>query len=309
MRPAVLEAERRPPPISRPRLYLLIALMVALWSANFIIGKVAAREFPVLTLSGLRVALAALILLAAFAARQGLSGFAVLRREWKLMTLLALFGVVFNQVFFIAGLKYTSVAHSSLIISLGPVFVLIIARLHGLEEFTALKVVGLALSLAGMVVLGGERSMVGGRQGPGPSLLGDLFAMAGSLAFAYYVVIAKEVTPRFDSLSMNTFTYALGALMLLPVTVGGLLTGGAAGVSGKAWLAMVYMAACASVAAYVIFYYALRFISATRMTALSYLQPVLATLLGLFLLKEPITARLLLGAAVVFTGVYLTEKG
>lgn len=301
----MLKAERGPLPVSRARLYLLIALMVLLWSANFIIGKVAVREFPVLTLSGLRVMLAAAILLAFFTARNGLGGFAALRREWKLMALLGLFGVVFNQVFFIAGLKYTSVAHSSLIISLSPVFVLVIARLHRLEELSTMKIAGLAMSMAGVAVLAGER----GGQGPGPSLLGDLLAIAGSISFAYYVVIGKEVTPRFDSLSMNTFTYALGALMLAPVTVGGLLRGGAAGVSGKAWLAMVYMAACASVAAYVIFYYALRFVSATRMTALSYLQPVLATLLGLFLLKEPITPRLLVGAAVVFAGVYLTEKG
>lgn len=301
----MLKAERGPLPVSRARLYLLIATMVLLWSANFIIGKVAVREFPVLTLSGLRVMLAAAILLAFFTARNGLAGFAVLRREWKLMALLGLFGVVFNQVFFIAGLKYTSVAHSSLIISLSPVFVLVIARLHRLEELSTMKIAGLAMSMAGVAVLAGER----GGQGPGPSLLGDLLAIAGSIAFAYYVVIGKEVTPRFDSLSMNTFTYALGALMLAPVTVGGLLRGGAGGVSGKAWLAMVYMAACASVAAYVIFYYALRFVSATRMTALSYLQPVLATLLGLFLLKEPITTRLLVGAAVVFAGVYLTEKG
>lgn len=305
MVPAVLAAEHRPPPVSRARLYLLIAAMVLMWSANFIIGKVATREFPVITLSGLRVLLAAAILLAFFTARHGLAGFAQLRREWKLMALLALFGVVGNQVFFIAGLKYTSVAHSSLIISLSPVFVLIIARLHKLEELSAMKLAGLALSLAGVAVLAGER----GGPGPGASLLGDLLALTGSVSFAYYVVIAKEVTPRFDSLSMNTFTYALGAVLMLPVTLGGVLTGGASGVSAKAWLAMVYMAACASVAAYVIFYYALRFISATRMTALSYLQPVLATLLGLFLLKEPITARLLVGAAVVFAGVYLTEKG
>lgn len=305
----MLEAEHRPLPISRARLYLLIALMVVMWAANFIIGKIAVREFPVLTLSGLRVALAAGILLAVYTARHGLAGFAVLRREWKLMGLLALFGVVFNQALFIAGLKHTSVAHSSLIISLGPVWVLIIARLHGLEELSALKIVGLAVSLAGMAVLAGEGGIGRNRLGPGPSLLGDFLAAAGSLAFAYYVVIGKEVTPRFDSLSMNTFTHALGALLLLPVTLGGLLTGGAAGISAKAWLAMGYMAACASVASYLIFYYALRFISATRMAALSYLQPVLATLLGLFLLKEPITLRLLIGAAVVFSGVYLTERG
>ncbi len=57
------------------------------------------------------------------------------------------------------------------------------------------------------------------------------------------------------------------------------------------------------------FCYALRFISATRMAALAYLQPVVAIPLGLVLLEEPVTGHLLVGAAVVFLGVYLIERG
>ena len=304
VRPAVWEAEHRPPPIGRGWLYLLVAAMVLMWTANFIVGKVAVREFSVLALGGLRIQLASAILLAVLVARRGLAGLEPLRREWKLMALLALSGVVLTQCLFVAGLKYTSVAHSSLIISLGPVFVLVLARLHGLEELSALKVLGLGVSLAGMAVLVGER-----HPGQAPSLLGDLLAATGCLAFSYYVILSKEVTPRFDSLALNTYTFLVGGLMLVPVSLAAVAAGGLSQVTWKGWLAMVYMSVCASVLAYLIFYYALRFISATRLTALSYLQPPLATFLGFVLLKEQVTLRLLVGAAVIFTGVYLAERG
>jgi drug/metabolite transporter (DMT)-like permease len=300
----VLEVEHRPPPISRFWLYTLVGSMVMMWTLNFIIGKIALREFGLWTLGGLRIEIACALLLGLFLARRGWAGFQPLRRDWKLLLLLSLFGVGCNQVLFIAGLKHTSVAHASLIVSLGPVFVLVLSRLHGLEQLSGPKIAGMAVSLAGLALLAGEQ-----HNGSGPTLLGDFFGVAGSLSFAYYVILGKEVTPRFDSLSLNTFFYVLGAAMLLPVTVAGLASGGASHVSWKGWLAMAYMAVFCSVIAYLIFYFALHYVSATRLATLSYLQPPIATLLGLLFLKEVITIRLIAGAAVIFAGVYVTEKG
>ena len=305
---AIAAAERQTPPVTWPGLYLLITLMVAMWSANFIIGKIAVREFSAWTLSGIRVTVAAFMLAVLFTVARGWAAWGAMFRDWRLMTWMSVFAVVLNQGFFIGGLKYTSVAHASLIISLGPVFVLIIARLHGLEELTPLKIAGLVVSMVGVGILGTERQATA-IAGQGPTLFGDLIAIAGAAAFAYFVVAGKELTGRYDSLTFNTFTYVIGAAIMLPVTVITALAGGAAGATPKAWLAMVYMAAAASVAAYLIFYYALKFVSATRLSALAYLQPVIATALGFLLLKEPVTMRLVLGALIIFAGVYLTEKG
>lgn len=302
--PEVLEAEHRRPSVSWPGLYLLVAAMVLIWSCNFIIGKIATREFSVLALAGIRIQVAALILLVIFTARRGPAGFAELRMNWKLMALLGLFGVAGNQGFFVLGLNYTSVAHSSLIVSLGPVFVLVLARLYGLERLSRLKISGLALSMAGVAILVGEH-----HNGQHSSLLGDCFIASGSLAFACYVILSKEVSARFDSLSLNTFTYLAGAVMTIPLTAAGLALGGTARVTWHGWLAMLYMAAFSSVAAYLIFYYGLQYIPATRMSAFSYLQPPIATALSFVLLAEPITLPLVAGGLVIFTGVYLTEKG
>ncbi len=71
---------------------------------------------------------------------------------------------------------------------------------------------------------------------------------------------------------------------------------------------MVYMAAFASVAAYLVYYWALRYLAASRLAAFSYLLPVMATLLGVLLLpEERVTGHLLGGGALVLVGVYLAE--
>ncbi len=286
----------------------MLSVMVGVWCGNFVIAKVALREIPVLGLTALRVALGALILWPIFFLVRPPGEIERLRRDWKNILALSLFGVTFNQFFFLAGLKNTSAAHSSLLISLSPVFVLLIARMHGLERLTFLKVAGIVTSLAGIVVLTTERA-VGRGGGSGPTPLGDLYAVLGAVAFAYFTVLGKEITPRYGSVTINTVTYSVGALTLAPGATVQLWQAGLSGVSTEAWLALLYMAGGASVLAYLIFYYALRRIAATRLVALSYLQPVIVTLLGALFLRERITGPLVAGAAAILTGVYMTQRG
>src|SRR3989304_9054187 len=89
-------------------------------------------------------------------------------------------GLALNQAGFTVGLHHTTVSHSSLIISLTPLFVLILASRMQLERFTRQKLAGMALSFAGVGVLTLEHG-AGTRN---PTFLGDLFTFRGSLPLA-----------------------------------------------------------------------------------------------------------------------------
>ena len=298
------------------KLYALIAIMVACWAGNFIVGKVALKEWPPFPLAAVRVTVAALILLAIFAlSRQGIRNApdgpgapalssTVAHRDWLKWAELGLYGVALNQVFFVLGLNYTSVAHSALIISLGPILVLVIARLKGLEAFTAGKIIGMALSFAGVTFLVLEH----GLSFHTGTLRGDLLTFLGSFSFALYTVASKEVAARYTSLEMNTFSFLAGALLILPIGIPTLIGFNWARISWRGWASLLYMSVFASVVAYLIFYYALKFISASRVVAFSYLHPVLATLGGVILLGEPVTHHLVVGGSAVLAGVYLAER-
>jgi drug/metabolite transporter (DMT)-like permease len=68
------------------------------------------------------------------------------------------------------------------------------------------------------------------------------------------------------------------------------------------------MALLPSVICYLIYYYALAHMEASRLSAFNYLLPVLATVMGIFLLDEHITLSLVLSALVIFSGIYLVER-
>lgn len=286
-------------------LYVLLLLMVLTWSANFIIAKFTLRELPPFALLFLRVFFSNLILLALYFGSGRYRRRPLRRADLRWFALLGLCGIALNQTGFTVGINYTTVSHSALIISLTPIFVLVLATRMKLEPLTAPKVAGMAISFLGVAILTLEH----GAGANSPTFTGDLITLGGALAFALYTVYGKQVSDRYDTLSLTTFIYLAGFLVVLPLAGWQLFRVEWAQVSWRGWLGVFYMAAAASVLAYMIFYYALTKIEASRVIAFSYLQPVLATLLGILILSERVTPYLLTGGPLVLIGVYLAEGG
>jgi drug/metabolite transporter (DMT)-like permease len=290
-------------------LYALIFLMVAFWSGNYIAGKIALRAFSPLFLAGLRIGLAGLMMLPLYwwervAGRPSRPPEASSLPHILQLLILGLFGVTLNQVFFVVGLSRTSVAHAAILIGLTPIQVLIIAGLRGQERITARKAAGMAIALAGVALLKAFDP-----PGAGATRFGDFIVLLAGLCFALFTVFGKEVTARYSTITMNTYAYVGGGLALLPLTLWEGARQPLAQASAGAWMAAVYMALFPSVIAYLIYYHALAHMSASRVSAFSYLQPVFASIMGVALLGESVGAPVVAGGAVILTGVYLAERG
>jgi drug/metabolite transporter (DMT)-like permease len=289
-------------------LYSLILLMVFFWSANFIVVKFVLREFPALLVASLRLALAGLLMLPVYAweARQSP------REPWtrnEILELLGLgvLGVALNQLFFIFGMTRTSVGHAALVISLTPMLVLIIATAVGQEHLRPRKIAGMLVAAFGISMM---NFLPGRITGPnGPTFLGDLCVFLAGLTFAIFTVAGKHVSERHSSITVNTFGYVCGGLALAPLGIWQGLHFGFGQVSARGWVAVFYMALFPSVISYLIYYYALKHMPASRVSAITYLQPLIATALAVLLLGEHVTPPLLAGGAVIFSGVWLAERG
>lgn len=285
-------------------IYLLLLLMVLAWSANFLIAKVTLRELPPFALLFFRVLFSNLILLV-MALQRGSRRPRLQKGDWRWFGLLGFFGIAMNQLGFTLGVFHTTLAHSSLIVTLTPIFVLILATWMKLESLTATKVTGMMVSFAGVAVLTLEQ----GQGASGPTFLGDAIALGSSVAFAIYTVYSKQVSQRYDTLGITLFSYLAGLAFVIPLTAWELAEVNWHAVTWRAWAGVVYMAAVASVFAYMIFYFALSRISASRVIVFAYLQPVLVTLLGILFLAEALTPYVLTGGGLVLLGVFLAERG
>lgn len=274
------------------------------WAANIVAAKVVLRGFAPLAVVQLRVLGAAVLFAITFAMVRGRPPLRDFRWQWGTIPVLALTGVTFNQLFFIGGVARTSVAHTGLITALGPVIVLVIACLIRLEALTVTKFVGMLVSFTGVAVLSIRRTGLG----DGAHWLGDLLILGASAVFACFTIQAKKVAERCDPLTLNTAIYGLGTLMMLPFGARAVLATPWSAVTGREALALAYMVVFGSVVPYTIYFYAMSELAASRVAAFSYLQPVIATSLGIWFLAEALTARLVGGGVLILLGVYLTER-
>jgi drug/metabolite transporter (DMT)-like permease len=221
---------------------------------------------------------------------------------------LGFLGVTVNQVCFTIGLHYTSVTHSAIIVGMGPIYALVLAVLFRLESATFRKILGMTVSLLGVMLL----ATSGDSAHHSTTLLGDFITFIGSLGFAFYAVLGKRVAARYDALTMTTYNFLFGALFVLPIAINRVIAIGPVSnwlaIPWPAWASLIYMALFSSTVAYLFYYWLLRYLEVTQLAAYNYLLPVSATLLGILFLGERGSWAELLGGGLVLAGVYFVES-
>src|SRR5258708_13934165 len=135
---------------------------MAIWAVNYLTVKFALRSFEPLPLASFRVVAASAFMLPIYPIAARLRAFSAdLKAHKQPRTLrdlftfayLGFFCIGLNQMCFTVGLRYTSVAHSSLILGMGPIWALILSVLFRLEKLTLGKFLAMTVSFIGFAIL------------------------------------------------------------------------------------------------------------------------------------------------------------
>lgn len=294
------------PDSHRPSSFLLgLSLFVILlvWSFNYLAGKIALRHMDALALASFRMELAAVIMLPIFFGRGG--KLPLRPRDIWVFIYLAVFGIIINQGGFILGLSYTTSQHSVIIIAIGPIIVLLLAVGMKLEFLTASKILGMGISFLGVILLETER----GVPAHSPLLLGDFITLVGVIGYSIYAVLGKKMATQYDPFTLSAGNIAASAVIMAPLAIRQAMHVDLSNIGWAGWAGMAYMAIFSSILAYTIFYWVLRYMEASRVSAVNYFQTVIVIVLASLFLGERPSEHLLLGGALVLVGVYLTERG
>jgi len=265
--------------------HLAMLLQSLLSAGTYLAAKRALADLSPFEIALFRFALAG----AFYAALWRWSGVRIARRDLLALAGLGVLAIPVNQGFFLYGMSLTTPGHGALLYALAPVFVFLFARWRLGERATRLKIAGVALAFAGVVVVLAGRGAVG-LDVAARGLLGDLLVLVAVLASTGAAI-------------------ATGSAVYLPfgVAMSDLSAFGRA--TAGAWSSILYLALLQSVLAYLLYYWALRRSEASRVAIWSNTQPVLAAALSWALYGEPVTGTFALGGAMVIGGVVLTERG
>jgi O-acetylserine/cysteine efflux transporter len=285
------------------RRFVVVAfsLLVLFWGSSFAVVKIGLDYSPPSLFAGLRILLGGLAMVLAAILWGGSPN---LRRDWPVFLLLALFNAVLFVGLQTYAILYLPSGSAAVLVYLQPILVGVLAWLILGEPLSAVKLVGLLLGFSGIVAVslgsftGAENAI---------STVGIIFGAGSALSWALGTVYFKKYEARISTLWAVTMTFLVGGMVL---TVLGLLVERWKDISwsGVFVASLLYSGLVGISLAWVIWFALVRAGEASRVAAYVFAVPLSAVLIGVVILGEPLGYTLLVGAALVLSGIYLANR-
>ncbi len=279
----------------------LVAVQIFFGSAA-ILGKFALAAFPPFAIVGFRVAGAAL----AFGLLQRLSGSLRLERRghYLYFALFACFGVIFNQLLFFKGLSLTTATNTSLLAVMIPVFAILVSVIIGNDKLTWLKVLGTITAGGGVIYLIDPANA----SFSSATTQGDILVILNSMSYATYVAVSKRLITHYGALKSIAWLFLFASIINIPVGLLSLSTVDVSQISLTAWLALAAIVVFPTIMAYYWNAWALARVEPSVVAVYIYLQPLIGTILAIYVLGEAWKPRIFTAMALIFTGVFLVTR-
>ena len=305
--PLMPKVENRPTLFARlTGIDAALLAVVFIWGFNFVVMKSVFNENSLapLAFNAVRLTLAALLLLVVLFVKEGWQPMP--RRDWLEIAGLGVLGNALYQIPFILGLELTTPENSSLLIATIPIWAALLAKILGWERISGRVWAGILLSFAGVVLVALASSQEFSLNSL--SFLGDLLTLAAAICWAGYTVFSKGLLVKYSPLRLSALTLAVGVLGLWTVALPSVLDIRWEGISGWAWVAIVYSGALSIALCYVIWAAGVKHVGAARTAVYNNLVPVVTFIAAYATLQQPIALLQIVGGVIVLTGVWLTVR-
>ena len=225
-------------------------------------------------------------------------------KEWYFLILLSLLGIVLNTAFFTKGLELTTPAHASLISCMIPVITFLFAWILGRESLNRYKSLSLVVAMAGALIL----MEIDKLDISSDLFVGDILIFINFTCFGLFLVLSKSMIEKHSSLGLSVLVMSIGALLLFPVAVYGILNNWESWLNLSWWIyfAAFYSIFFATVITYSLNYYAMEYVDSSKVALFIYFQPVVAGSLSVAIGKDEITTRLILSSILIMLGLLLS---
>jgi drug/metabolite transporter (DMT)-like permease len=277
--------------VSRKGWALFIALCV-IWGIPYLLIRVAVEELSAPALVFFRTAPAALIM-APFAFRRGALG--VILQHWRWVVAYTFVEIAVPWLLLFHAEERISSSLAGLLVAAVPLIAVVVYRLVGhTERIDARRRVGLVIGFVGVAALVGID--VGGSD---PLAMLEMLGVAVCYATGPLIISRRlhglpSLAVIAASMVVTAALYATPALLDLPATV-----------SADTVAAVATLTLVCTVLAFILFFELIREVGPARSTVITYINPLVAVLLGVALMGEPFTTGIALGLPLILIGSVL----
>jgi drug/metabolite transporter (DMT)-like permease len=284
-----------------PRFVLIVWWITCLiWSSVWLCIKIGVRDVPPATFASVRLVIALLVLLSVIALR----GQPLPRRprDWLMIGATGFLLLGLNYALLYWGAQYITSGLSAVLQASTPAFGLMFAHvLLDDERFTGWQVSGLLLGMLGVGVIFADQLHATGHA----AFWGSLAVTASALCVALGYVVVKKHGAHLRPIELTAGQMLAGLAPLLAIVFTREGNPLAVRWTTPAIVSVLYLALAGSVIAFWLNYWLLKRIGATKLLAMSLVEPLIAVLLGAIVLREGLPAGTLLGGACILASTWI----
>ncbi len=228
------------------------------------------------------------------------------RKDWWRFIACAIFGMVLNMNTFFKGLELSTPINSSVIITLSPVFLLVLSAFVLKERITLLKGLGVFLGLVGalVLILFGVKSQANAPNIP----LGNLLFLVNALSYACYLVFVKKLVGKYKPITLLKYLFLIAFIINIPIGGSQLSEVVWSGLDFSSIWKIAFVVIATTVLTYLFNIYALKQLSPSTIGVFIYLQPLVAAIYAMVTGADQLTTLRIIAATLIFAGVYLATR-
>jgi drug/metabolite transporter (DMT)-like permease len=278
--------------------YFACISAVLLWSASFIATKVAYGTFAPIQLGVVRTCLAAIVFWIVHKIAKNKEK--IQKEDRKRIAISSLFGITLYFTLENIGVSMTSASNAALIVASFPAITSLLEFFVYRSKPTFQKTVGIILAIIGVAVL--TQITVNGNE---KSFCGNLILIGAGIVWTVYNFITRDLTNKYSALTLTYYQMLMGTIWFIPFVF----------LEAKPWRipsvtsmnALIFLCIGCSVAAFVLYNFGLKKLSASVSVSLMNLVPVLGLVFSVFILDEIVFLTQIIGGVIVIIGVILSS--
>lgn len=228
------------------------------------------------------------------------------REDLPRFILCGLSGVAVNQLLFYEGLSYTTPINAAIIFTSNPLLTLLVSIVLLKQKAGLVKWLGMitgGTGAVGLIILSR-----GTADFSGDTHLGNLMVFLNALSYALYLALAKPLMQKYNPLVVITWNFFFGTFFVLPFAWGQFTRIEWQLFPEHVWWGILFTVLAVTYFAYLASILALKKLQPFQVSVYVYLQPAVAALLALYLGKDRLSAALVAGGLLIFTGVYFVIR-
>ena len=270
------------------------------WGLTFVFFKFAFESFKPISIIFIRLIISTLLLY--FLSKVLKKSQRIKRKDFRLFFILAFFEPFLYFMGESFGLTYVSATLAAVIISLIPLIVPVFAYIFYGERLSRMNVLGLIISVAGVLVV-----VLSNGDELAATMKGFLLMFIAVLAAVGYTLTVKKLAHTYNGFTITCCQNAIGTGLFLPFFLVFDLNGFNTDLSTNSVLAVLYLAIFGSSITFVLFTIAIREIGVAKSNIFANLIPVFSAIASYFLLNEPMPFLKVLGIVIVLAGLVMSQ--